>query len=111
MHYLKWIAFNFGLLTLLVIGHEYNVTGFETLSIILYWFFSIFSGLIILTPDVMEKVVKEYKDKPISNKYLNIIFDIGVCALLAFYGHPVTAFMWVLHLIFYLILYKEIKDS
>ena len=109
---IKWLVCNLGLLGLFLYGTIYNVDGFATLAIIGYWALSIMSFLLFI-PDVQKGATKKIIEtgQKVSPRWLNLIFDTGVTIMLAWYGYPILAFFWVVHMFAYMSFYNALKEA
>lgn len=108
--YIKNLAHSILILLPLLLGEFYGINWLATISIIIYWIISIFMILLLFEPiEILadSPKTKEGLDQMLHLKYytiMNTVYDTAICILLWFLGYHITAILYFVHIIAYLLI-------
>ena len=100
MYIFKWIWTNGTILTMFLLGIKYNMNGFLTFSVGIYWVLSILS-LTLFNNTVIDKMIKELysNGEPFIPLWINTSYDSAITIMLAYFNYPVLALFYIIHIL------------
>ena len=94
----RYVATNFILIGMLLIGTAYDISGFVAISIFMFWVTALV-GTFGAAPVLAETIFKGDADwKPSVPLWMDYTLDTLVFIMLAGLGYPVLGFFYVLHI-------------
>lgn len=108
--YLRNMAINSVPVILFLFGINYSNDLALNISIIAFWIVAIGSLLILIPPKFFvtdQKLIKMSLDE--NYQLFNIVYDVGVVVMLAWYGFNILAVFYAIHVVVFLFGFYQIK--
>jgi len=108
-----WVVLNFGLLLGLILGTAYELNGVLNIVLFTLWVFA-FVSWSYFVDSITDKVIEEndyFMERPYPvHETLFWGYDVALLMTLAYTGHFVLAFVYIIAVIGQVTFYKKIED-